>query len=123
MATHTFKISLGTVDFSKLETDADFRREAQRLLPDALVQVGEATGEVAWNELQKGFRGIPGFKANSSSSDKRKFIREAGQNFRRQASSQERREIEDEIIRQLREQKRRNGRSPQTEDKEPFFGR
>lgn len=96
MATHTFKISLGNVDFSKLESDADFRREAQRLLPDVLVQVGEATGEVAWNELQKGFRGIPGFQVNSSSSDKRKFIREAGQNFRRQATSQERRDIEED---------------------------
>lgn len=107
MATITFNIRLGTVDFSKLETEADFRREAQRLLPDVLVQVGEKTGEVAWNELQKGFRGIPGFKANSSSSDKSKFIREAGQNFRRQANSQERREIEDEIIRQLGDVTRR----------------
>jgi hypothetical protein len=105
VATHTFRISLGTVELSKLTTEADFRREAQRLLPDVLVQVGEATGEVAWNELQKGFKGIPGFKANSSSSEKRKFIREAGQNFRRQASSQERREIETEIVQQLRDQK------------------
>jgi hypothetical protein len=109
MATHRFKISLRTVDFSKLETDAEFRHEAHRLLPDVLVQVGEATGEVTWNELQKGFRGMPGFQVNSSSSDKRKFIREAGQNFRQQASSQERREIEDEIIRQLREHKRQSG--------------
>jgi hypothetical protein len=105
MATHTFNITLGTVDFSNLEAEADFRREAQRLLPAALVQVGEAAGEVAWEELQKGFRGIPGFKVNSPSSDKQQFIRKAGQNFRRKASSQERRKIEDKIIRQLQEQK------------------
>jgi hypothetical protein len=30
MSTHTYKISLGHVDVSRLETDDDFRREAQR---------------------------------------------------------------------------------------------
>jgi hypothetical protein len=108
MAMHTFTISLGSVDFSKLETDADFRREAQRFLPDVLIQVGEKAGEVAWNGLQKSFRAIPGVKVNSSSNDKSRFIREAGQSFRRKASSQERRKIEDAIIRQLQAQKSRN---------------
>jgi hypothetical protein len=109
MSTHTHKISLGNVDVSKLETEDDFRREAQRLLPNALVQVGEATGEVAWNELQKGFRGVPGFKANTSSSDKRKFIREAGQNYRRRVSAKDRRELEDYIVAKLRELKQSKG--------------
>ena len=62
MSTHTYKVSLGHVDVSRLETDDDFRREAKRLLPNALVQVGEATGEVAWDELQKGLRGVPGLQ-------------------------------------------------------------
>lgn len=109
MSTHTYKISLGNVDVSRLDTDDDFRREAQRLLPNALVEVGEATGEIAWNELQKGFRGVPGFKANSSSSDKSKFIREAGQNYRRQASGKDRRELEDYIVVRLRELKQSKG--------------
>ena len=105
MSTHTHKISLGNVDVSKLETEDDFRRKAQRLLPNALVQVGEASGEVAWNELQKGFRRVPGFKVNTSSSDKRKFIREAGQNYRRQATAKDRRELADYIVAALRELK------------------
>jgi len=105
MSTHTHKISLGNVDVSKLETEDDFRREAQRLLPNALVQVGEPTGEIAWNELQKSFRGVPGFNANTSSSDKRKFIREAGQNHRRQATAKDRRELKDSIVATLRELK------------------
>ncbi len=109
MSTHTHKISLGHVDVSRLETEDDFRREAQRLLPNALVQVGEATGEVAWDELQKGFRGVPGFKANSSSSDRGKFIREAGQNHCRQATAKHRRELEDYIVARLRELKQSNG--------------
>lgn len=109
MATHTFTIGLGSVDFSKLESDADFRRVAQRFISDVLVQIGEKAGEVTWNGLQKKFEGIPGIKVNSSSSDKSKFIREAGQNFRRQSSSKQRREIEDAIIRQLREQKYKHG--------------
>lgn len=109
MSTLTFSIPLGSVDLDKLETDEDYRREAQRLLPDALTRIGENTAEVAWNQLQKSFRGIPGFKGNSSSSDKSRFIREGGQNHRRNASSQDRRKMENHIIEQLREMKRRAG--------------
>ena len=109
MSTLTFSIPLGSVDLDKLLTDDDYRREAQRLLPDALTRIGEKTAEVAWNELQKCFRGIPGFKANSSSSDKARFIREGGENHRRNASAQDRRGIEDHIIQQLREMKRKAG--------------
>ncbi len=108
MSTFNFSIPLGSVDLDKLETDADFRRLAQRLVPDALTHIGEKTAEVAWNELQKSVRGIPGFKVNSSS-DKSRFIREGGQNHRRSASAQDRRVIEDHIIQQLREMKRKAG--------------
>lgn len=109
MSRHTFSIPLGSVNVDKLETDDDFRREAQRLLPDALTRIGEKTGEVAWAELQKGLKGIPGFKPNSSSTDKARFIREAGQNHRRSASSQDRMEVENHIIGQLREMKHKTG--------------
>ena len=109
MSKFNFSIPLGSVDLAKLETDADYRREAQRLLPDALTRIGEKTAEVAWTELQKSFRGIPGFKGNSSSSDTSRFIREGGQNHRRNGSAQDRRAIEDHIIQQLREMKRKAG--------------
>lgn len=106
MSTYDIPIHLGSVDLDKLETDEDFRREAQRLLPDALTRIGEKTAELAWNELQKSFRGIPGFKANSSSSDKSRFIREGGQKHRRDASTQVRRELENHIVQQLRGMKK-----------------
>lgn len=109
MSTFNFSIPLGSVDLDKLETDADFRRQAQRLVPDALPRIGEKTAEVAWNGLQKSVRGIPGFKVNSPSSDKFRFIREGGQNHRRSASAQDRRAIEDHIIQQLRDMKRKAG--------------
>ena len=109
MSTITFSIPLGSVTLDNLETDEDFSKEAERLLPDALTRIGEQTAEFAWNELQKSFRGIPGFKGNSSSSDKSRFIRQGGQNHRRSASSQLRRQVANHIIEQLRELKRKAG--------------
>lgn len=106
MSTLNYLVPLGSVDLEGLKLDADFCREARRLVPDALTHIGEKAAETAWSQLQKSFRGIPGFKANSSSSDKARFIREAGQNFRRDASTQDRRELENHIIDQLREMKR-----------------
>jgi hypothetical protein len=111
VATHTFTIPLGSVDLDALVTDDDFRREAERLLPGALTKIGEKAAEVGWTELQKSLRSIPGFKANSSSGEKAKFIREAGQKHRQQASAQERREVTDHLIHQLREMKRKAGES------------
>jgi hypothetical protein len=109
VSTYSLSIPLGSVDLDRLKTDDDFRREARRLLPDVLTGIGEKSAEVAWNELQKSFRGIPGFKGNSSSSDKSRFIREAGQNHRRNANDQDRRAVEDSIIEQLREMKCKAG--------------
>jgi len=70
MGTRNIRIDLGHVDFDSLETDDDFRREAQRILPKAIVQLGEAVGEKAWTATQKGLKG-PGIKLSTSSSDKR----------------------------------------------------
>ncbi len=104
MGIRNIKIDLGHVDFDSLETDEDVRQEAQRILPRAIVQLGETVGEEAWTALQKGLKG-PGIKLNTSSSDKRKFIRESGEKYKRQISTQDKRELEQDIIRQLREQK------------------
>ena len=105
MANRKFEITFGRVDVSNLETEEDFRREARRILPEALVQIGEKSGEIAWNDLQKSFRKVPGYKPNSSSSEKRKFIREAGENYRRKVSAKDRQEIEDYIVARLRQLK------------------
>ncbi len=109
MSAFNFSIPLGSVDLDKLETDADYRHEAQKLLPYALTRIGENTAEIAWAELQKSFRGIPGFKGASSSSDRSRFIREGGQNYRRTASAHERLALENHIIQQLQEMKRKAG--------------
>ncbi|HEV3165219.1 MAG TPA: hypothetical protein VGZ22_14430, partial [Isosphaeraceae bacterium] len=73
MSNIKIQLDLGRVDFSSLVTDDDFRLEAQRLLPAAIKKVGDGVGKVAWDKLQKAFRG-PAFKPTSSVADKKKFI-------------------------------------------------
>ena len=107
MSNHTVDIRLGHVDLSRLETDDDFRREAQRLLPDVLVQAGEAGGEVAWNGLLRSLKPVRGLKVASSSSGRREFIRKAGGEYSRNAGAATRREIEDRIIHILKARKER----------------
>ena len=98
---------MGHVDFDSLETDADFESAADRIMPKALVQIGEATAETAWTALQKSLK-KSGFKP-SSTSEKRKAIREGGKNFKRSASVKEKRDIKATIVSQLREQKASRG--------------
>jgi glucose/arabinose dehydrogenase len=62
-----------------METQENFRREAERLPPETLVPLGEAIGEETWNILQKGVRGSK-LKVNTSSREKHKFVKEAGKN-------------------------------------------
>src|SRR5262245_37635141 len=88
-------LELGTVDLESLSTDEDFRREAKRLLPNVLVEIGKALAETKWSEFQK----AKGLKAP----EKRKFIQEAGQEFQRAADAAQKRDVEDLIIHQLRE--------------------
>jgi hypothetical protein len=99
------EVNLSHVDVSKLETDEDFRREAHRLLPNVLTQMGEQAGAITWVQLQKGLKRIPGMKVNSSSIEKQKFLREAGENHRQKASSSEQLEIEGILIEKLKAMK------------------
>lgn len=69
-----------------------------------LVKLGEAVGEQTWNAMQKGLKS-PGLKVNTSSGEKRKFVKEAGNNYQRQVSARERKTIEDVIVQQLRDYK------------------
>ncbi|MBW4646724.1 MAG: hypothetical protein KME23_27680 [Goleter apudmare HA4340-LM2] len=99
MSKFEIEIDFSNVDLASLETEDDFQREAKHLLPKALVQLGERVGEKTWEELQKGMKG--------QQSQKRKFIQETGRTYQRNASSRERQELEDYIIEQLRQYKRR----------------
>ena len=98
------EIDLKTVDLSSLDTDEDFRKEAQRLLPQALVQVGEAMAEKTWEELQKDMQ-KSGMKAGASQNAKRKFIQETKRTYQRNASSRDKRELEDYIVEKLHQYK------------------
>ncbi|MGB3649842.1 MAG: hypothetical protein WBA41_01335 [Rivularia sp. (in: cyanobacteria)] len=98
------EIDLKTVDLSSLDTDEDFRKEAQRLLPQALVQVGEAMAEKTWEELQKDMQ-KSGMKAGASQSAKRKFVQETKRTYQRNASSRDKRELEDYIVEKLHQYK------------------
>lgn len=101
MQKNHIKIDFTQLDLSSLETEEDFRREAKNLLPEALVQIGEAMGEETWDALQQGLKS-PGLKVNTSSSEKRKFVKQAGKSYQRGASAKDRKEIEDYIVEQLR---------------------
>ncbi len=105
MATLPFEIDLGKVNLAALETEDDFRRVAKQLLPEALKQIGEQGGKKAWEKAQKAFKKIPGAKANTSSSDKQKYIRQSGEKNARNATATMKRVVEDEIVKRLRAKK------------------
>lgn len=98
------EIDLKNVDFASLDTEEDFRQEAQKLLPQALVQVGEAMAEKTWDELQKEMQ-KSGMKSSASVSAKRKFVQETKRTYQRNASSRDKRELEEYIIEQIRQYK------------------
>lgn len=98
------EIDLKSVDVASLDADEDFRKEAQRLLPQALVQVGEAMAEKTWEELQKEMQ-KSGMKSGGSQNAKRKFIQETKRTYQRNASSRDKRELEDYIVEKLRQYK------------------
>lgn len=102
---HNTRIDLGSVDYGLLNTDSDYETLANKILPKALVQIGEAATETAWNEAQKAFGKSKAIKLNNSTSDKRKFIRDGGQNYRRSVSLNDKQKIRATIVAQLKEQK------------------
>jgi hypothetical protein len=101
MVNRKFKINLGNINHSTLKTDDDIRREAQRILPNVILQIGEVVGEEAWNVIQTAFKGSM-FKPSSSPAERQKFIRESAQEYKRKISSKEKTDLENEIISELR---------------------
>jgi hypothetical protein len=104
MGSINIRISLAQVDLDALGTDEQIRAAAKWLVPNALREMGEASAEIVWKEMQKAFRG-PGFKPNNSASDKRKFIDDAGREYARKASSKDKKELEDYIFAEIEAQK------------------
>lgn len=89
------KIELGEVDLDKMVDNDAIREEAKKKLPNALVQIGEQAALVDWDEIRKAFK--------TPLSEKRKFIREGGKNFKKSATHKERREIEDMLFERIKE--------------------
>ena len=102
---NNIRIDLGSVNYDLLNTDADYEVIANKILPKALVQIGEAAAETAWSGMQKALGKSQAVKLNTSSSDKRKFIRDGGQNYKRSVSFNAKQKIKDEVVAQLKDQK------------------
>jgi hypothetical protein len=89
------EIKLGEVELDKMVDDDAIREEAKRKLPNVLVQIGEQTAAVSWEEIRKVFK--------TPLSEKRKFIREGGKNFNKSATHKDRQEIEDVLVERIKE--------------------
>ena len=96
-------VRMGQIDLDKLINEDAMRAEAKRLLPAALVKVGEEATKAAFAETQKMLKKSLGkMYQPSSSSEKRKAIREGGINFRRSASPAERDKIENALFEEIK---------------------
>ncbi|MGE0535327.1 MAG: hypothetical protein AB7O68_10180 [Pirellulales bacterium] len=93
------QISLGDVDYSRLETDEDYREVAWEKMPEALRQIGKALGEKAWDAMQNAFRSGP-LKMNRSSNDRRTFVDNIAQEYCQDNLGNK--QIEEYLIEQLR---------------------
>jgi len=101
-----FDILIAPIDLGKLNTDADFEKEAQGRVMDALVKIGEKLAEETWDKSVKQLRGLPGLKVNASSTERRKHIREGGMKYSQSATIEDRLEVKDYIVARLKEMKK-----------------
>jgi hypothetical protein len=104
MVKYEIRLDLSGVDLAALQTDGDFRREAARLLPAALEELGQALGEAAW-ERQRTDPPSPPVKHPAAAGELRTFVEKAGRTYRRFAPARDRQALEDLLIRQLRQAK------------------
>jgi hypothetical protein len=100
MTTEHFSASIGRISVSATDIDSDLAQKAERHLPAALEKAGEAAAKKAWEKVQNSFRSS-GFSVSSSSGDRDKFICEATREFVRDANSEDRRILKDQIVEQL----------------------
>lgn len=91
-----FEIKLGEVDYDKLNSDADFRAEAERLLPEAMKQASKGLAEGMWKAVEKLF----------GSSKRSQFIREKSAEIAKDTKT--RREVKDYLVGLLKEEKKKH---------------
>jgi CheY-like chemotaxis protein len=98
-ARHDIRVDLSGVDLAALRTDDDVRREARRLLPAALEELGQALGEAAW-ERQQATDGAPAVQYRGADG-MREFVLKAGRTYRRFAPAPDREALESLIVQRL----------------------
>jgi hypothetical protein len=104
MVKYEIRLDLSGVDLASLQTDDDFRREAARLLPGALAELGEALGEAAWGRSRALGPGRP-VPYPGAADEMKEFVAKAGRKYRRFAPARDRQALEDLIVGRLRQAK------------------
>ena len=104
-----FEVGVGQVDFDSLNTDEDFRRAAERLLPSVIQKTGETLSEEAWRIREKSLRAAG---VTATPAQKRDFVRDFCRIHEREASTTHRKTWLDNYILQLREQKAEQAAKP-----------
>jgi hypothetical protein len=96
-----FSVSLGNIAVAATDTDSDLIRKAEKYLPTALEKVGAVAAKEAWDTMQRGFSGSQ-LRVSFSASEKDKFISEATHEYVRDATSEDKRILKNQIIDQLK---------------------
>jgi hypothetical protein len=99
---HEIHLDVTGLDLGGLETDDDFRQAARRLLPAALLELGQAMGESAWVR----HHGLDAALATGHAwggPEMHEFVAKAGRTYRRFAPAADRQALEDLLVEKLRE--------------------
>ena len=98
MTDKKLKFDLEGIDYDNLNTEADFRKEAKRLLPAAMIMAGRNVAESFWRNTHKSL--------GLANSQKKEFIKEAEIEFAKSTKEFER--VEKVLIAELKEEKRKH---------------
>lgn len=92
------EFDLEGIDYDNLNTEADFKKEAKRLLPAAMKMAGKRVAEAFWKETHKSL--------GLTNSQKKEFIKEAESEYAQ--SPKECVRVEKMLIAKLKEGKRKH---------------
>lgn len=88
---NNIKVDIGEIDYKLLKTDEDIRNEAKKKLNHVLVGIGEELGKKTWNAIENNKKTL--------------FVRKAGQEYKKTATLQCRKNTEDMIFQTIKEMK------------------
>lgn len=95
-------LDLSGIDPATLKNEEDFHQLARRLVPTALITLGEKRGEKTWEDLERDSKRSNTQRPHNSEFDRKLFIRESGLNYNRQAPAKDRKMLEDLIVAYLK---------------------